>query len=116
MGNYFVTAVLDNCVESAIDSAVSRHLVNGLEDLSFERSIKVYPSPFRNELVIEMPGTGAVGGSEVSVYTVDGKLVYQNNYQETKFTVINTASFEKGLYITEVVCSGRTFRQKVVKE
>jgi hypothetical protein len=116
-GNYFVTAVLDNCVESVVDSAVSRSLVNGLEEVPADRSsYKVFPSPFSNELVIVADNHLLAVKAEVKIYSADGKLVYCSHQKSLSSLRIGTSEFEKGLYIVEITSSGRSVQQKAIKQ
>jgi hypothetical protein len=78
-----------------------------------DRTIKIYPNPFRDTLFVEP------GESKHIVFTLTnsmGQVVGQKSGSSKQKTEINTSSLEKGMYFLQGNADGRVFSVKCIKE
>ncbi|MCC6814976.1 MAG: choice-of-anchor B family protein [Saprospiraceae bacterium] len=69
----------------------------------------VFPNPFKEEF--QIVNTERV--NHISIYTLDGKLIYSNNALfQNKNLIINCSSFPKGLLILNLELSNNSFVQQ----
>jgi hypothetical protein len=83
----------------------------GINNIKANESNLLYPNPITNELNI----TNAPSGTNIKVYDVVGRLVY-NAVMHDKQETINTSAWERGTYFVELVLpDGSREVRKVVK-
>jgi hypothetical protein len=58
----------------------------------------LYPNPASNEVIISLPSTIKI---EVKVIDLNGRVVYQNNLQDSDVLTINTSAFANGIYFVQ---------------
>lgn len=68
---------------------------------------KIFPSPFSDEIHIEIPGEAI---SQVTLMTIDGKIVGQYSGN-----IINTETISRGVYLLEIETDDRIYRERIVK-
>lgn len=74
-------------------------------------SISVYPNPAKEKLIIDLH-TAETG--HVTIFDAVGKLVYQSEISRT--ATVNTASWNKGLYIVKISSTKGVSTSKIVIE
>ena len=79
--------------------------------LPVDNTLKIYPNPVDDELIIEMKGNAVPVGFEI--YNAIGQLIYKNSMIEK--TVVPTANFAAGMYVIRFRNSERLEYRKVVK-
>jgi len=72
--------------------------------------VTLYPNPFNDYVVIE----GLKSNFSYDIYNVSGKLI-QSNQDATSGTVIDTKSFESGIYILKIVSENESIVKKIIK-
>lgn len=84
----------------------------GIEPNESAKSVKVYPNPITNELVIEFEGN--TNKINFEVLNAIGQVVFNGILLER--VVVQTASFIPGIYLIKLK-SGKTFEfKKVIKK
>jgi len=80
--------------------------------LYLNESLKLYPNPFTNELIIETKSN--TDNMHIELINSLGQVVFKGSLVEK--TIIPTASFSPGIYILKVE-DGKTFEfSKLIKE
>jgi hypothetical protein len=83
----------------------------GIESTGTNSTIKVYPNPVTDEVIIEIEGNNDRQGFEI-LNTI-GNIVFKGNLSEK--TIVPTTSFSPGIYYIKLQ-NGRTFEfKKIVK-
>ena len=70
----------------------------GIHETGNKNNIRIYPNPAKNNLFVEQKNGKY---SEIKIYSVLGKLVYQDNLNEV-ITEINLKNLNKGIYFVKV--------------
>jgi Zn-dependent metalloprotease len=90
-----------------------QYIANGISVSSLDAAVKIYPNPANEMLYIEAPlnGNNLV---TVSVYSVIGKLVYQENYTTTgQAHSVNLSSIQaEGVYFIKLQSGSETITRK----
>jgi hypothetical protein len=103
-----------SCNPSPLRKGLDEEDVMDKETADYETGLQanVYPNPFKEELVLEMEGSG---DAEVKLYNAVGKVVRTLSYNFGK-TTIATDNLKEGLYTLAVYQNGkRLIAKKVVK-
>lgn len=72
--------------------------------------VTLYPNPFNDYVVIE----GLKSNFSYDIYNVSGKLI-QSNQDATSGTIVDTKSFESGIYILKIVSENESIVKKIIK-
>ena len=78
-----------------------------------EASFGVYPNPVSAGQILTIDGE-IQAGSQIQLFSIDGKLVHQEVIQANGLLTLNTAKCDAGIYIVNVIDNENTFSQKVV--
>jgi len=109
-GNYYDVVTLNSC-SSAPSNIISITNV-GMETIGNTSHVRVYPNPFRNELIIELPDKGQRMTFEI--LNSMGQIVFKGSVEEK--TVVKTHAFVPGVYMIKLE-NGKTFEyKKIIKE
>ncbi|MFM1931196.1 MAG: hypothetical protein RL226_499 [Bacteroidota bacterium] len=112
---YQSTGTAVNFIVDAFDMVIDGNPATDVNNiLNNEAAVVVYPNP-ANEVVNFQFGTAAKGVATVNVYNLAGALVAQQNFNEVNNTiqVLNTAAFEAGIYVAEILVNGERFQQRI---
>lgn len=109
-GNYFVVVTADGC--SSEPSRSINILTIGVDNISSRNSIKTYPNPLSNQLIIEIKGN--TQKTDFEIFNSFGQVIYKGCLFEK--VVIQTSNFSPGVYVVKFN-NGKTFDfKKVLKE
>jgi len=109
-GDYFVIVTINGC--NSEPSNTLNVISIGIEFTSDNKSIKVYPNPVSDELIIEMEGS--THKTDFEILNSIGKIVLKGSLTEK--TVVQTTIFPPGVYLIKIE-NGNTFEfKKIVKE
>ncbi len=95
-GDYAVEITLGSCVDT---SACTNILVTQITPFA-ATDYKIYPNPVNNMLNIDM-GT-ITSSTNLSLISIDGKVVYQKNNIKDKRIIIDMSKVNKGIYFLRV--------------
>lgn len=109
-GDYYVIVSVNGCISNLSNS--EPFIPTGIAPTKTAKSIKVYPNPVTNELVIEIVGNTVK--TDFEVLNSIGQVVFNGNLIEK--TVVQTSSFFPGVYLIKLE-SGSTFEfKKIIKK
>jgi hypothetical protein len=94
---YYTTAVYDQCESDSSNNACVSCYV-GIEELISESSINVYPNPAKDFINI----TSTENINKVTVVNFAGQKVFEKKITEKTSIILNTASYETGVYIIKI--------------
>lgn len=90
------------------------HFVGIVENES-NTSIVVYPNPTQDYIRIELSDNASC--QSVTIYSIDGRLVFETQDATAQPTTINVANLKSGVYIIKVkLTDGNDYVAKIVKE
>ena len=109
-GNYSVIVTNNGC--SSDQSNVLNVTIIGIESLLYNNSIKVFPNPVSDELIIEIED--GIQKRNFEILNSLGQSIYKGNIVER--AVVQTTSFSSGIYFIRLG-NGNTFEfRKIVKK
>jgi hypothetical protein len=94
---YYVTAVYDQCESDSSNNACVPNWV-GIEELTFEDAITVYPNPASD--FVNVVSTENI--TKITVINYVGQIVYEKKVSDETNIMLNTASYETGVYMIKV--------------
>ena len=77
--------------------------ITGVEEFNELNSIRIYPNPVKNELVMQLKGFESYTNLELHIYSSTGKLVYSDKISANQEVTINVYTFAQGVYYCKVV-------------
>jgi hypothetical protein len=112
-GTAFPASIEFNWIE--VGSAVGTHsgpdAIASTSDAQFAESISVYPNPAKDVLNVDL--SAAAGAKEVKLIGSNGQVVFSTTTSNS-VEAINVESFNKGIYMLQVITEGNTATKKVV--
>jgi len=75
--------------------------------------INIYPNPFRNNLIIKLPGFNT--RADVIIWNATGQKVTEFSMNDKNFAEINTRSWKQGTYLVSIVSPAGTTHMKVIR-
>ncbi|MDP3929729.1 MAG: choice-of-anchor V domain-containing protein [Bacteroidota bacterium] len=96
--------------ENVVEKTVQIN-ATGLSSLSNEIGLEVYPNPSNGKITLEYSG---VGVAQVSLFTIQGKLVYQSMHKSSD--EIDLQVIKTGVYLLQVELQDKIAMQKIVIE
>jgi len=109
-GDYYDIVKINGCSSASSDTI---HITDaGIDVYNNNESIKVYPNPVSNELILETKGINEKTIFEV--YNAIGEIVFKGMLIDK--TVVNTTNFAQGVYLIKLD-NGKTFEfKKIIKK
>ena len=106
---------VDRCPETAVGSVVddegcSASQTLGIEDEKLDKSIKFYPNPVSNNLLIQ---TQTIRIEKVEIYSVLGKKI---DVITSDFEHISTDRLSRGVYLVRIYSEKGTTSRKLIKQ
>jgi photosystem II stability/assembly factor-like uncharacterized protein len=109
-GSYYVAVTLSGCSSDA--SNIIKVVSTGIESVSGNRTLKVYPNPVSNDLVIEMRGNEKSFNFEI--LNSNGQVLFKGILVEK--TIVQTNNFTPGIYFVKLE-NGKTIEfKKIIKK
>lgn len=117
IGNYIVTTLMNDCLESFADSIKTVSFVVGLKENKLsDNDISVYPNPFLNNLQIDLHAL-TFEKVESTLYSIDGKLIKSQVDKSCKGSLtLKATDLKPGIYFLYLKTEKGTLVKKVVKE
>lgn len=78
----------------------------GLEELTGNQSIQVYPSPFENQVTVEATGFENDANFDIQLFDIQGKMVISQTGLSEKNTV-DVSKLTEGIYVVRIFKNGR---------
>jgi subtilase family serine protease/C1A family cysteine protease len=109
-GNYYVMATLNGCITDA--SNIIYVITTGTQQVENNKTIKVYPNPVTDELILEMTDNNEE--IDFEILNSMGQVVYRNKLFEK--TIVHTSTFSAGVYIIKFD-NGKIFEfKRIIKQ
>lgn len=82
-----------------------------------ESCISIYPNPVKNNLNLRFSKEISLQPSEISISSIDGKIIYSNHLQQPSNTdfQINTSAWSRGIYILRINSGNDVISRKIIK-
>lgn len=126
-----VTALADGITHYTYDSAGNRtgstHVLvlresdkdserknSPMQDDLTDRSIKIYPNPTYGRFCVEITGTESLDSISITVYSMNGTMLYHNDNPET-VNEIDITSSPKGIYLLIIAVKEEKSTWKIIK-
>ncbi|HRN42505.1 MAG TPA: PKD domain-containing protein, partial [Vicingus sp.] len=84
------------------------------EQVALTSDVAIYPNPTTAEFIIELASYSPK--TQLSIVSVEGKMVYTNNTINTNTIVINAADWSKGIYVVKITDKQSSQVVKLVKQ
>lgn len=116
-GNYIVTAVMNDCLESFADSIKTVSFIVGVKENNLaEFDLAIFPNPVLNELQVDLKAF-VFEQIESSIYSIDGKIVKDQTDKNCKgILTIQTKELKPGIYFLHLRTEKGTLVKKLIKE
>jgi len=99
----------DNSV--AANWMATRNTLVSVHESEAVSSIKIYPTPVRDNLTLESAGTI----TSLELYDFQGRLLKKINVDSGIFN-LDMTSYSRGIYMVHVISGGKMTVRKVIKE
>lgn len=115
-------AILPNCDTVVLQLVLVDEIMADIQDASSNPLVVmgIQPNPFREYFYVQFYALPTANDLEISVYSLDGKVVYQEfktGLSEGLYHLpVNLPSLSKGEYIVEVQSGGYRYTQPMLKE
>ncbi len=91
-------------------------MITGIDDISNNSSITIYPNPTNGNFTIRIDGEHAVK-PELEIYNTVGEKIYSNSKVHTQASnEINLSEFSKGIYFAKVYDNEKVYVRKIIVE
>ena len=105
-GELYIAALNNGTIFKIVDTSLS---VNNFDSNNF----KIYPNPAKNEVVVE--SSSANYPTEISIFDLNGKLVYNEKPAQLSKNTISTKSLSSGMYLMNITNNvDATFTHKLI--
>lgn len=85
----------------------------GIEKPEVDQKIRFFPIPTQGNLTVEL---GISTKGSVQLFSLEGKLVYEQNFQNESKLELELNAMPRGIYLLQVLSEGNSYREKVVLE
>ncbi|MBA2610329.1 MAG: T9SS type A sorting domain-containing protein [Bacteroidetes bacterium] len=116
-GNYIVTTLMKDCLESFADTIKTVSFIVGLKENKLnENDLSVYPNPFLNNLQIDLQAL-TFEKVESTLYSIDGKRIKSQVDKNCKgYLTLNTVDLDAGIYFLYLKTEKGTLVKKVIRQ
>lgn len=89
----------------------------GINEISNDHSLKMYPSPASDQFTIELKN-GVSQNAVVKLFNIEGKEINNLSYafNGNSIRVVLPTSLEKGVYFVKVIDNGKILSQKLITQ
>lgn len=111
--SYTVTVSSNSCSET---SPVFDLQNIGLNDLTTESSIEIFPNPVADKLNIKLPNPSGKNGN-ITILSIQGKVMYQKSLESNKMIEegISIGHFPKGQYLVKINLGNQSYSKSISK-
>jgi hypothetical protein len=105
-------------IEKKIFSELSSvpNIVTSINSFSIGESIKIFPNPTYNDIVVDYKLNGLDKRINLSIFNLAGLKIYENEINTTNFK-LNLDKFHRGVYIVKIYSKSRNIQyvSKLIK-
>lgn len=118
-GNFYLaTWGMGVLTDGRIGTFVENREVNNLFDKESARSLIIFPNPANQQVQIALSYSESAVPSEVTIYDISGKIVYQTHGVEIGNRnapgVLDVTGFKQGVYIVQVRTQDQMLTEKLI--
>jgi hypothetical protein len=84
----------------------------GVDELNSQSNLIIYPNPVKDYIFIKEN----LGNTHLSIYSLNGKLVLEENVEITAENPISLSNLKPGVYLIQLQNEERMFSAKIIKE
>jgi len=99
---------------ASLSSCESACLETGVDQVSSEIILSIYPNPFKNETTVDFGRE--IKQATISVVDVFGKLIEQHSITNTNKYTLKRANKAAGIYFVEIEVEGIVIKEKLIIE
>lgn len=110
-GSYRVVITLNNCTDTSACTTVT---VVGLEDVSTDSWLNLFPNPVVNELTLQTPA--ALTDAVVKIVSADGRVMLEQMLSANNRHLLDTHNLAPGLYTVQVLHQSNLRTTRFVKQ
>jgi len=85
-------------------------------NINTETDFAIYPNPTSGEFTIQVTGDAEQGTSEVYIYDIFGRLIYNQHINSSTNQHINISQQPKGIYLVKVLSGEKVYIKKLVHQ
>jgi hypothetical protein len=109
-GKFAVIITKNGCIDTSSCHTITGIGINSMTD---QEAIKVFPNPAYDKLNIQFSGENAE--TAIRLYSSTGQLILEKNSPHQKSFVLDLTEIARGFYILEVVYNGEVFQSRIIK-
>lgn len=98
---------------SAFVTRINATNITSIEETKFAEGIHIYPNPGNGE--INIPLNFRVNELNIEVYTLTGKIIFNNHYTQTDMIRLNISEQPAGVYFVSIIANGKKQTFKYIK-
>ncbi|WP_339786138.1 T9SS type A sorting domain-containing protein [uncultured Imperialibacter sp.] len=91
-----------------------RLLTSVKDDSVRPERIKVFPNPAAEKVFFQMPGKVGIGA--LSIFTIDGRVVWEESGVSQAFYELTVSGYQKGIYLYRIEASAGIFNGRFIVE
>ena len=110
-GSYAVVITLGSCSDT---SACVNVTFVGIDENNFNDGLNIYPNPMNNKFTVELSQVDE--NTTITIVSVEGKLVYQNETVKSNKTNIDASEWSKGVYVVTIKQKDKNQIVKLIKQ
>lgn len=106
--------IVSDQISISCDKDVPYHeKINNQANDVMNKSLNIYPNPTNDvvNFVFDKNETG-----KIEIYSLEGKLVFSNDFKEVTNLSANLSDYQDGIYITRITIGNETTIKKIIKE
>lgn len=103
--------------EEEIDTLASGNELTAISSTTINNKaegLSISPQPADQQLRVSINVSNGSERATLSLYNLEGKMIFKKKIKNNNTTVINTTGVRSGLYVLRVECGERTFEEKII--
>ncbi|MBN1252647.1 MAG: C10 family peptidase [Bacteroidales bacterium] len=116
--SYYVKVTNDNMCENSDTILITVQNITDINEISFDKSIKLYPNPAKDNLTIEFVNKSK-SVTYIEIYDISGNLIIQKEFKNSlQFfkEKINLQQLKSGTYMIRIKNSDNLILKKIILE
>jgi PKD repeat protein len=103
--------------EGTFNLTVSYVTATSIDDIVENSSLKIYPQPADDYVILEDSKFSTAEKITLEIYTITGSKIYTHSYQNLEDTIIrlDTENWKKGMYMVRLICDGKQINARMIK-
>ncbi|MEN0007021.1 MAG: M36 family metallopeptidase, partial [Bacteroidota bacterium] len=90
-----------------------KEIITTIEEVELAEQFTIFPNPTNGRLTVQWEGA-AVFDTQLRIFSTDGRLLFQNQYNAFQREELNLSSYSPGIYLVQLQTPQGTTTQRVV--